>query len=353
MLGKLNRLWYRGLEKLVRQGGKHMRAAMKSSPAGKVVKPKKTPQDAPGAWSAGSFQGAGLAGHLRYRLFLPPAAATNAGGIPLLIMLHGCQQDAARFAAGTGMNRLAAARGFAVVYPEQSPTAHPRRCWKWYEPATQRGEGDIALIAGLTQALAARHAIDRNRIYACGLSAGAAMAQILALSHPGLLAAVGMHSGPVFGACRSAAGALRLMQYGAGDAVKPIDLLLRQRGQAEPMPAILISGADDRVVRPVNAMQLERQFLRLNQAWRPSSRPVVDKPFGRASSKTGRKRSMRIRDYQAGRKLLLRAVEIEGLGHAWSGGDERIPFHAKGPDAGRLMLDFFARHRRADHQRQE
>ncbi|MBP0599847.1 PHB depolymerase family esterase [Herbaspirillum sp. LeCh32-8] len=283
---------------------------------------------------------------MSYRLFLPSPPARDAAGMPLVIMLHGCHQDADELAKGTGMNVLAESKGYAVVYPEQSLGAHARRCWTWYDCTTQRGGADAALIAHLIRELLTLYQIDPQRIYVCGISAGAAMAHILALHYPELIAAVGMHCGPVFGACRSAAGAIRVMQHGALHVEAPIDDILKKRGAAAPMPAILLCGDNDQVVRSINGRQLERQFLRLNQAWQPLAQPPVTKAFGRTSSATRRKRRMLVRDYRAGRKLLLRSVQIEGLGHAWSGGDESVPFHAKGPSASRLMLDFFSRHRR-------
>ena len=46
-------------------------------------------------------------------------------------------------------------------------------------------------------------------------------------------------------------------------------------------------------------------------------------------------------------RIVLRVAQIEQLEHAWSGGDASLPFNAKaGPDASKLLLDFFARHQR-------
>lgn len=349
MFKKLNRLWYRGIEKLVRQQGQRIRASVKKRDvmpdAGAFSRKTSNKKSAlSGSWLQRHFTESDSGRSLKYRLFLPSAAVKNSAGIPLVIMLHGCQQYADQFAKGTGMNALAESRGYAVVYPEQSPGVQSRRCWRWYDAVTQRGGADAALIAHLIREVVALYPIDPQRVYACGISAGAAMAHILALQYPELVAAVGMHCGPVFGACRGAAGGIRVMQHGGIHVEVPIDDILNKRASTRPMPAILISGDNDQVVRAINAHQLERQFLRLNQAWQPLAQERVTKEFGRSSSAKGRKRRMLIRDYRSGRKLLLRSIEIEGLGHAWSGGDDSIAFHAKGPNASRLMLDFFSRH---------
>lgn len=341
MLRKLNQLWYSGVSKLIRQYGKTLRKAARNvarngrgTPSAALV--EKTRGQA-GSWTSGN-QG------LRYRLYLPPKAVP---GTPMIIMLHGCEQDASQFAAGTRMERLAAQKGYALLYPEQSAGAHPRRCWKWYEAANQQGAGAAETIANLAQAVAIRHQIDLQRIYACGISAGAAMAHILALNYPDLVAAVGMHSGPVFGACRNATGALRVMQHGVTYPESVIAEWMKRHSHVRPVPAILISGTDDKIVRPINLRQLERQFLRLNGETPLVEQPAIEKEFGRRPAGSLRKRRMKIKDHRTGRKLMVRSVEIEGLGHAWSGGDDRLRFNAKGPDANRLMLDFFSRHRGA------
>jgi poly(3-hydroxybutyrate) depolymerase len=70
---------------------------------------------------------------------------------------------------------------------------------------------------------------------------------------------------------------------------------------------------------------------------------VLLKPAGRGGSRN----AYEVRDYMVDRKVLLRVARIAGLGHEWSGGDPALKFNAKaGPDASRMMLEFFGKHRR-------
>ncbi|HEY0061543.1 MAG TPA: PHB depolymerase family esterase [Telluria sp.] len=276
---------------------------------------------------------------MSYWLYLPDAASLP---MPLVVMLHGCDQSATQFADGTRMNQAAQQRGFAVLYPQQSVSAHPHRCWKWYDRATQQGGGDVSVIAGLVRKVMGQYPLDPARIYIAGISAGAGMANIVALSHPDLFAAVGLHSGPMFGAGHSQLGALGVMKHGASHRVdSAIDEVLLKHGQFPPMPTMLIQGEEDDVVRPVNQAHLTRQAMQLNRLDPATPVSVTTNPGGRSG------RAHRLHDVYAGRKLMLRVAQICGLKHAWSGGDDRLPYNAsQGPDASKMLLDFFSKHRR-------
>jgi poly(hydroxyalkanoate) depolymerase family esterase len=319
---------------------------------------------ATGRWLAGRFPlpaapGQAAAQGLQYWLYVPEHVPEHmpehmpedrAGdGWPLVVMLHGCHQSATQFAQGTRMNHLAETRGYAVLYPQQPVSAQAQRCWRWYDRTTQEGGGETGVLAALIASVCEQHPIDRRRIYACGLSAGAGMAAILALNHPGLIAAVALHSGPVFGAGHGPMAALHVMRHGAAAQADAAILGLLQRRAAAPMPpmppmpALLIQGEEDPVVHPVNQQQLARQWLRLNGLPAGPATRVALKPAGRGGSRNAHA----IHDYLVGRKVVLRVARIAGLGHAWSGGDPALAFNAKaGPDASRMVLDFFGRHRR-------
>ena len=327
------------------------RAAARPAVARKLPERRAAPTPpAPGKWLASYYTGMSDAGGLpmrrmHYWLYLPDdTVPARTGALPLIVMLHGCDQSATQFAEGTRMNQLAGRLGYAVVYPQQSVGSHPHRCWKWYDRATQQGGGDVGMIEGIVQKVAERYPIDRARIYICGMSAGAGMANIVALTYPGLFAALGLHSGPVFGSGHSAVGALTVMQRGAGLRVDSAiaDALQRHPEGATGLPTILIQGDADTVVRPINQAQLARQAMLVNQLPAGSVEEVVHKPAGR------RGHAYQLRDVFRKRKLMLRVATVAGLPHAWSGGDARLAFNsAPGPDASKMLLNFFGRHRRA------
>src|SRR5688500_3161879 len=128
-------------------------------------------------------------------------------------MLHGCVQPASDFAIATRMNDAAAAKGWAVLWPQQSPAAHELRCWNWYLPEHQKRDGgEPAMLANLIRDVCAEHGFDR--VFLAGISAGAAMSAVLAANYPEMFTAVAMHSGVAFGAASTVAEALTVMRTG-------------------------------------------------------------------------------------------------------------------------------------------
>ena len=201
-------------------------------------------------------------------VYRPPRLDPNAPA-PLIIALHGCNQSGASLATDTRLNLLADRVGLVIAYPEQTADANLRRCWNWFEPAHQvRGGGEPALLAKAVRTLAAGaegQVIDGERVFLIGFSAGAAMACVLAATYPELFAGLAVHSGLAYRSAVGLSGALHAMRRGARD---PAGLGRAARAamgeQRRRLPTIVVHGAVDDVVHPVNADQIATQWREAN-----------------------------------------------------------------------------------------
>ena len=263
---------------------------------------------------AGRFTAA--AGSRDYLLHLPPQAAAGRP-LPLVVMLHGCTQTPADFAAGTAMNELADQHGFVVLYPGQSRKANHSACWNWFEPRDQEaGQGEPAIIAGMVREVIGRHPIAPERVFVAGLSAGGAMAAILGAAYPDLFAAVAVHSGLRAGAARDLQSALAAMKRGAppaaaggaGAAGARIDPAARP-----PVRTIVFHGRQDRTVHPANGRQVVEAALAAYPATALSSR----QESGRSAGGRSFVRTVHVDDREV---PMVEQWEVQGAGHAWAGG---------------------------------
>lgn len=232
----------------------------------------------------------------------------------MVVMLHGCGQDAGEFMNGTAMNKAAAAAGAYVLWPEQDRSANMMRCWNWFEPYDQRPDaGEAALLMAMIDQSITQKGLAGADIFVVGMSAGGAMAATLADLFPKRINAVGVHSGLRARAADSVSSAMTVMREGAGDA-----------GAAPPVPAIIFHGDADDVVAPVNGTSLAAKIEgRVSHG-------------GRAGQHRWTRRSGDVGEYW----------QVHGMGHAWSGGNASVEHtDAAGPDASAEMMRFFQSHR--------
>ena len=274
----------------------------------------------------------------RYKLYIPPGHAGLC--LPLVVMLHGCTQDPDDFAAGTGMNERAREQGFFVLYPAQAPAANPSRCWNWFKHTHQRRDGgEPALLAHMTRVVVDQYGLDARRVYIAGLSAGGAMAAIIAALYPEVFAAVGVHSGLPSGAASNVAEALAVMRSGSTDlGMEPkTSCFGTSRGvAAQPrasVPTIVFHGDQDRTVHPRNGEQVVAAAL--GGLTLPA--PCVERGVSALGAHYTRSTHV-----GANGKALAEHWLVHGAGHAWSGGLPHGSYtDCKGPDASGEMLRFF------------
>ena len=270
--------------------------------------------------------------------------------VPLVVMLHGCTQTAASLAAGTLMDRTADRHGFVVAYPQQSARHNPQACWNWFRAdQLRRGAPEPAFIAGVARAAMAAGsgwAIDPGRVFVAGMSAGGAMATIAAACYPDLFAAVAVHSGLAYGSATNQGAAFSAMSRGAADPGALGAAAHAAMGpHARALPTMVVHGSADRTVCPVNGEQVLAQSM---AARRLAAQPDDDAdPARPTATQLGRVEggyAYTRRSWTGGDgRPLHEHLEVEGLGHAWSGGAAGGSYtDPRGPSASDAIWAFFS-----------
>ncbi len=283
-------------------------------------------------------------GGRQYLLYVPAAYAA-ASPAPLVVMLHGCTQDPADFAAGTAMDTQAEAAGFLVAYPDEPTSANADKCWNWFLPGDQaRGAGEPALLAGLVGNVAGDYSVDPRRVFAAGLSAGAAMAVIVGATYPDVFAAIAVHSGLEYQAASDATSAIAAAGSGGPDPKAQGDLAYSAMGTvARPVPVIVFHGDADGVVNVINGQQVASAWVETDSR----AGAQVAAPTTSSGSAGGKTFSRTTYGDATTSKSLVDLYVVHGLAHAWSGGSSAGTFtDPSAPDATALIWQFFASHGR-------
>jgi len=305
--------------------------------------PMRVPAPSPshGTFTDLQFNTVGASGRSQHHFMLFEPSVVRLASPPMLVFLHGCQQGAADFAAGTRMNEAAQDAGIFVLYPQQELAANVMRCWNWYAPTDESGRaGDAALIAALTRYVMEEHGIDPTRVYVAGLSAGGAMAAVLAQDYPGLFAALGVHSGLPPGHAIDLRSALRLMSDGPGPRNVHAPPRLKA-GDGRSIRSIVFHGDRDTTVHMSNGQAIHACAL-----GSPRGRSALRSQQTTTGPLAGRRGFTRLVQIGARGVTEHELWVVHGAGHAWAGGSVAQKYtDALGPDASGEMLRFFLQHR--------
>jgi poly(3-hydroxybutyrate) depolymerase len=195
--------------------------------------------------------------------------------------------------------------------------------WNWFRPGDQeRDRGEPAAIAAVTREVAGAHDVDPGRIGVAGFSAGAAMAAVLAATHPDLFCGAGVHSGLPYRAARDVGSAFAAMSSPPAAVA-----------DAGPVPLIVVHGDADRTVAPGNADAVVRSAV--------GRVPGAQRERETGGAQGGRSWT-RERWSEPGGRVLAESWTVHGMGHDWSGGRAGASYaDPSGPDVATAITAFF------------
>lgn len=200
-------------------------------------------------------------GQLRMFSYTPTQSAQP---LALVVVLHGCGQNAVGYDQGAGWSTLADRYGFAVLMPEQQRTNNPNGCFNWFEPGdTGRGRGEAASIHQMVKTMLRDGSVDPRRVFVTGLSAGGAMTSVMLACYPDTFAAGAVIAGLPYGAASNVQQAFKSMYHCPPQAAKHWGDLVRAAApphvQSWPRVSVWHGGAD-RTVVPCNARETIKQW---------------------------------------------------------------------------------------------
>lgn len=278
--------------------------------------------------------------------FYRPASAAKRQGIPLVVYLHGCGQDAWHSVRATRLLEWAERLGFAVLMPNQSRLRNGWKCWNWWL-GQDNWEADEVV------ALVHRHqrefGLDRARTFVMGLSAGGLLTAHMMACYGHEFRAGGIFSGGAFDALglpkRASDAWSGASPHDARELGRRALQCMKRTGDPQPVSVLVVHGGSDWITREPNGRQVAEQFAAANQLLRfhhvdgGDAPRIIKERWLQEGARGHQAHHIQFATVEGARVELL---EVPSLGHAWSGGPSMLPFaDADGPDATAWALRFF------------
>ncbi len=302
-----------------------------------------TPAASP--FETGSY--VGIYGVRNFKVYIP-AGLSKTKKAPVVVMIHGCEQNAEVFAAGTRIMKWADKEKFIVLLPEQNQEYNPYKCWNWVLPVNNSRYGETQVIVEMLDQVLEKYNGDASRVFAAGMSSGASMVNILGNCYPDRFKALASHDGTQFYATKTGMDFADVVLYGAS-VPAPVSAEYGYTCSAyskrpKQMPIIIFHGMNSPLMSPSHAYQVENEFKIFNDLLDNGTRDTSyflskDVVFYPGKNTYGYNKYTMIN--KAKQALIVRYM-INDLAHSWSGGDPKYPYNdPKGPDATALIIDFF------------
>ncbi|MGO4389669.1 PHB depolymerase family esterase [Microvirga sp. 2YAF29] len=216
-------------------------------------------------------------GNLRMFSYVPPEVAASPA---LVVVLHGCTQNAAGYDYGSGWSVLAEEYGFIVVYPEQQEANNIKRCFNWFQVQDiERDRGEAHSIRQMVARAVRDHGVDPKKVFVTGLSAGGAMTATMLATYPDVFAGGAIIAGLPYRSATTVAEAFESMFQGPSRPAEEWgDLVRRASTHRGPWPKVSVwHGSADATVRPMNAGEIIKQWTNVHGLKaKPDRKETVD-----------------------------------------------------------------------------
>lgn len=190
----------------------------------------------------------------------------------LLVVLHGCAQDAESFARQSGIADLAASQQMVMLLPQQSSGNNVQSCFNWFSPKdNQMATGEVESLISMIDTVKTQY--KQSQVYLVGLSAGAAMASVLLSHYPEKFVAGALISGVPYPCANGLIQAIACMKNGPSESAQAMaNTLAEKSSSASASPTssqwpelLVISGSKDSVVHPKNSEVAALQWAALHE----------------------------------------------------------------------------------------
>lgn len=266
----------------------------------------------------------------QYRLFIPGRMKSDRSKRALVIVVHGCEQDAKVMQANSGMDAEANQHGYFVLYPDQVKGRNSHNCWRWFDRKNREpNSGELAEILATLDTVSKRHAIDKKRIFITGLSSGGATAAALLACHPERFKGAALFASPAFDIANNEVQAVAVMRL--GPPFMRGFLISSCKPSLKNQRLLVVHGMSDSVVNPLHGRRLINQFIPNGT---PEQTLLLKLQIPGSHETTSRCYSVESANSEAC------LIQVSGLKHAWAGGTAADYFDPAGFSSGELISKF-------------
>jgi len=265
-------------------------------------------------------------------------------GMPVVIVLHGCTQNAGQCARLTGWNELADKNGFVVIYPEQRSWNNPAKCFNWFTDNNQtRDKGEAQSVRAMIAYTVKQYQADSTKVFITGLSAGGAMTSNMLAMYPEVFNAGAVFSGGAYRTANNYFASLLAMNGWLIRNPKTLGDFVRnahKKYEGEYPRVAVFHGKNDLVVNRRNAKEIVKQWTNVHHSdEKPDS---VIKQFNGAKHVT-------LSVYQdENRREVVRYFSIKRMGHAVATNPGKCPCNGGGRGLFSRNKHFFSTYHAAD-----